>query len=96
MTELCDIMQGKLTFDKSVLFIYSDRGPDHCLTYLSVQLSLVSLYLKLDLDYLCAAQTAPCHLWRNLVKREMSIVNLGLQCVGLMKQEMSDHRYCQL
>ena len=90
MTELCDIMQGELTSDKSVLFIYSDGRPDHRLTYLSVQLSLILLYLKLDLDYLCAARTAPCHSWRNPAERVMSIVNLGLQCVGLMRQEMSD------
>lgn len=89
MTELCDILQGELMPDKSVLFIYSDGGPDHRLTYLSVQLSLISLYLKLDLDHLCAARTAPCHSWRNPAERVMSIVN---QCVGLMRQEMSgDH-----
>ncbi len=60
------------------------------MTYLSVQLSLISLFLKLDLDFLCAARTAPCHSWRNPAERVMSIVNLGLQCVGLMRGKMSD------
>ena len=37
---------------KSILCIYSDGRPDHRLTYVSVQLSLIALYLNLDLDFL--------------------------------------------
>ena len=55
-----------------------------------MQLSLISVFLELDLDFLCAARTAPCHSWRNPAERMMSIVNLGLQCVGLMRGKMSD------
>ena len=44
-------------------------------------------FLHLDLDYLCAARTAPFHSWRNPVER-MSIVYLGLQCIGLARKEM--------
>ena len=55
--------------------------------YLSVQLSLISVFLKLDLDLLCAARTAPYHSWRNPAERIMSIINLGLQCVGIMRKE---------
>ena len=68
---------------KPVLFLYTDGGPDHRLTYVSVQLSLISLFLQLDLDYLCATRTAPFHSWRNPVECIMSVINLGLQCVGL-------------
>ena len=67
-----------------VLFIYSDGGPDHRLTYLSVKLAL---YLKLDLDYLCAARAAPYHSYRNPVERIMSIINLGLQAVALAREK---------
>ena len=86
MTELYQMVKD---IDKPVMFIYSDEGPDHRLTYLSVQLSIIALYLKLDLDFICAARTAPCHSWRNPAERVMSIVNLGLQCVGLMRQKMA-------
>ena len=75
---------------KSVLFVYTDGGPDHRLTYLSVKISLICLFLSCDFDYLCACRTAPCHSWRNPAERVMSIVNLGLQAVGLMRQELSD------
>ena len=67
-----------------------DGGPDHQLTYLSVQLSLIALYLKLELDFLCAARTPLCHSWRNPAERVMAIVNLGQQCVGQMREKMPE------
>jgi len=78
------------SFSKSVLFLYSDGGPDHRLTYVSVQLSLICLFRKLDLDFLCAGRTAPYHSWHNPVERIMSILNLGLQCVGLAREKMPE------
>ncbi|GBB94949.1 hypothetical protein RclHR1_02450002 [Rhizophagus clarus] len=33
-------------------------------------------------------RTLPGHSWKNLVKRIISILNLGLQCIGFMRQEM--------
>ena len=87
MCELYNILCS-VSFSKSILFLYSDGGPDHRLTYVSVKLSLICLFLKLDLDYLCAGRAAPYHSWRNPVERIMSILNLGLQCVGLARAEM--------
>ena len=71
-----------------ILHLYTDRGPDHRLTYVSVQLSLISLFLKHDFHLLCAARTAPSHSWRNPVERVMSTLNIALQCVGMMRKEM--------
>ena len=85
VTELCSILQKKPV--NPMLFIYTDGGPDHRLTYFSVQLSLIALFRKLNLDLLIAGRTAPCHSWKNPVERIMSIVNLGLQCVGVMRTE---------
>ena len=42
--------------------------------------------LKLDLAYLCVCRTAPFHSWKNPVKKIMSVVNLGLQSLGLIRQ----------
>ena len=75
---------------KSVLFLYTDGGPDHRKTYISTQLSLIALFLNLNLDYLCAARTAPHNSWRNPVERMMPIFNLGFQRIGLMRSEMSE------
>ena len=57
---------------------------------MSVQLSLIALFLKLDLDLLVAGRTAPSHSWANPVERIMSIVNLGIQCIGVMRERASD------
>ena len=77
----CELYQTlqSTTFNKPILFLYSDGGPDHRLTYFSVKLSLICLFLKLDLDYLCAGRTAPYHSWKNPIECIMSIINLGLQ-----------------
>ena len=66
-----------------MLYLYTDGGLDHRLTYASVQLALIALFHNLNLDILVAGRTAPHNLWRNPVERMMSIVNLGLQCVGI-------------
>lgn len=39
---------------------------------------------------LVACRTAPNQSWRNPVERIMSIINLGLQCVGIMRNKLSD------
>ena len=70
--------------------MYTDGGPDHRTTFVSVQLSLVALLLNLNLDLLIAARTAPHQSWRNPVEHIMSILNLGFQSVGLMRSQMSD------
>ena len=78
---------------KPVTFFYSDGGPNHCLTHIRVQLSLISLFLKLHLDFLRTAQTTPFHSQCNLVERIMSRGDLGLQCVGLAREEIGIQCY---
>ncbi len=73
-----------------MLFLYADDGPDHRLTYLSVQLSLIALFLKVDLDILVAGRTAPSNSWANPMEKIMSIVYLGLQSIGIMRAEMGE------
>ncbi len=41
------------------LLIYTDGGPDHHVNYLQVQLSLISLFVLLDLDLLIAVHIPP-------------------------------------
>ncbi len=60
------------------------------LTFASVKCTLIALFRKLDLDYLCAARTAPYHSYRNPVERIMSIINLGLQSVGLARRQLDN------
>lgn len=55
MTELFNTLSSNGQLAKPMLCVYTDGGPDHRVTYVSVKLSLIALYLKLDLDYLLAA-----------------------------------------
>ena len=56
-----------------MLCAYTDGGPVHRITYISVKLHYIALFLKFDLDYLFAARTPPYHSWRNPVERELGI-----------------------
>lgn len=90
--ELVQIISEKIV-DNPVLFLYMDGGPDHRLTYASVKCTLIALFIYCDLDYLCAAQTAPHYSYQNPVERVMSILNLGLQSVGLARRKLDDEGY---
>ena len=87
--ELANVHSSRNLQSQHILFLYSDGGPDHILTYLSVQVAL-TLFLNFDLDFFSVARTAPFHSWRNPVERIMSLLNLGLQFIGLMRKKMDD------
>lgn len=72
-----------------MLAIYSDGGPDHRCTYVSVQYSIIYLFLKLNLDMVVLARTPPGSSWKNPAERVMSQLNLALQSVGLMRSTAS-------
>ena len=73
-----------------ILMLYSEGGPDHRCTYLSVQLTMIYLWSKLDVDLLILARTPPGNSWRNPAERVMSQLNLGLQAIGTMRQKSKD------
>ena len=72
-----------------ILLLYTDGRPDHRCTYMymSVKLSIIALFLEMDLDCVIALRTAPSNSWANAVERIMSIVNMGLQGVGVMRRK---------
>ena len=72
-----------------ILCLMTDGGPDHRVTFETVKLSLVQLFIQLDLDMLIALRTAPNHSWMNPAERCMSILNLALQHVALARKEMN-------
>ena len=76
--------------NKSVLLVLSDGGPDHRLSYGSVQVSLLALLFRLNLDMLIAVRTCPYQSWTNPAERVMSILNLALQNISLERKEMDE------
>ena len=72
---------------KPILLLYTDGGPDHRPTFISAQLALISLFLELDLNFLCTVRTPPYNCWKNPVERVMSVLNIALQGVGVVHNE---------
>jgi transposase len=92
MAELKNILQ-RLGPVKPILVLYTDGGPDHRLTYLSVQLSQISLWL--NLDFLCAVHTPPQHSWKNPVERIMSIIKPMTELLSTLIQrlKLKEHNF---
>ncbi|PKY62399.1 hypothetical protein RhiirA4_488807, partial [Rhizophagus irregularis] len=88
-TEFFNAIQLHYTFIPPILCLYTDGGPDHRTTFGSVQISLICLFLRGDFDFLIALRTAPYHSWANPAERIMSIINLGLQGVAIMRDSMN-------
>lgn len=53
---------------------------------IEVMISMVSLFLRLDLDFLCAIRTPR---WKNPAERVMSLLNVALQGAGISRRETS-------
>ena len=70
-----------------ILLATTDGGNDHNTTRVATQCADLSLFLSRDLDFLCHNRTPPYNSWKNIAERDMSILNLGLQGVGLMRAE---------
>ena len=89
VTELNSILNTRSS-NNPILLIYSDGGPDHRLTYLTVQISYICLFLTRDLD-LCVEfallRTTAGRI--QYIERLMSILNLALHCVGLMRAHVT-------
>lgn len=94
-TELITVLRdhysdNDIDLQTPILCLMTDGGPDHRVTFESVKLSLVQLFMQLDLDMLVAIRTAPNHSWMNPAERCMSLLNLALQHVALERNEMEE------
>ena len=70
------------------LFLITDGGPEHNVTFHSVKIPLMVIFKELNLESLVAIRTAPGHSYLNIVERIMSILNIGFQNVDLERSEV--------
>ena len=90
IAELYDIIVTSQDLQiKPIMFMYTDSGLDHRLTYLFIQLSLISLFLKLNLDFLCLPYCSISFVEKP-VESIMSILNLGFQSIGLIQKQVEE------
>ena len=64
-------------------------GGDRRMTFLQVQLAVIAMFFHHNLDELVVARTTAGLSFRNPVERVHAIANLGLQDIGLMREEMN-------
>ena len=87
--EMAELIQKKGSIHP-VILIYSDGGPDHRCTYLSVMLTMVYIWLRFDCDLLVLARTPPGNSWKNPAERTMSQLNIALQATGMAREACVD------
>ena len=89
-TELSKVIESNFSSQvPQILLLISDGGSDHRVTFLSVKVALIAIFLKLDVDMLIAIRTCPYQSWSNMAERVMSTLNLALQNVSLAREEMA-------
>ena len=88
--ERADRSLESITDEVYALLVQTDGGPDHNLTFFRSKLAHVALFLILDLDHLCAIRGAPHGSYLNTVERAMSLLNLGLQNLALIRKPMPE------
>ena len=73
-----------------VLILYTDGGPEHRTTFLSVKIAIICLQKYLDLDQVLAVRTAPGHYYRNPAEKINCLLNISLYGIGCMRQHLTD------
>ncbi len=72
------------------LVLQTDGGSDHNIKFLRTKLALMSLFQKLDVDRFVVLRGAPYGSFLNVAERAMSLLNIGLQNVALVRDQMAD------
>ena len=57
------------------------------------KLSDVAYFLQRNIDMLISVHTPPTHSWKNPCERVMSFLNIGLQSVGMIRQETENYEH---
>ena len=86
-----EISRRLVNVTKPMLFGVTDGGPDHNTMHIQVQLSLIALFLKLDLDFLCFVRTPPNYSILNPVERIMCVLNIALVGVATCRTTLDQH-----
>ena len=73
-----------------IICLFTDGGPDYRVTDVSVQVALMSLFIKTNADMVLAVRTPPQNSWKDPAERVMSILNVGLHAIGLMRDKIEN------
>ena len=97
-TEVVNVLIEKFDTKEAVppvLIPYTDGGPEHRTTYLSVKIAMICSQKYLDLDQFLAVRTAPGHSYRNPAEKINCLLNIDLYEIGCMRQHSTDQFFEQ-
>ena len=97
-TEIAKVLISKYGSKEAVppiLILYTDGGPEHHTTFLSVKIALICLQKFLSLDQVLAVCTAPGHSYHNPAEKINCVLNLGLYGIGCMRKHSTDPEFEQ-
>ena len=77
--EVTNLIKSLHSPTQPIVALISDGGPDHCVTFASVQVAALTMFCALDLDILVCVRTCPYQSWQNVAERVMLTLNLALQ-----------------
>ena len=69
---------------------FTDGGPHHNISFLSVIISWLGYFILGRCDILVVARTTPTQSWTNPAERLMYVLNLALSNCALSRESMSD------
>lgn len=87
-TELGSLLLKEKSEHQSMAFLLTDGGPEHNLTFLSVQVGLILMFRMLDMDQLVFERSCPQNSWTNEVERVMSNLNYALYSMSFTRLPM--------
>lgn len=86
-TELGEFFHRQMNPNQTIGILLTG-GPEHNNTFTSVQVALVLLWRKLNLDVLLVGRSCPQNSWTDNIKRVMSVLNLALYSMCFSRPTM--------
>jgi hypothetical protein len=78
---------------KTIGILLTDGGPEHNITFTSVQIALVLLWRKIEFDHLIAGRACPQNSWTNEIERVVSVLNLALYSMCFTRPTMLPYEF---
>lgn len=85
-----DSLSDEKKSQTDIIFLVTDGGPEHRMTFDSVKISLAYVFQKTGVEMLVAIRNAPGQSFLNPVEPVMSVINIALQNVALVRDPIPD------
>jgi hypothetical protein len=87
-TELCQLTIKQKKAVQYVGYMLTDGGPEHNITFVSVKVALMILWLTVEFDELVVCRSCPQNSYTNEVERLMGVLNIGAYGIAVSRNLM--------